>query len=113
MLLPALAWLFIQFSMAGVMLGSSANAMQVEICSSFGIQTISIDPETGEPVEQAVGNGCDWCQSFGVMVDMATRNDVTWSEFERDHTRRLPVLPPMFGPMRLVADFQSRAPPLL
>jgi hypothetical protein len=113
MLFPALAWLFVQFSMSGLMLGSSANAMQVEICSPFGIQTISIDPETGEPVEHAVGGGCDWCQSFGTMIDTATRSDVTWSEFNRDYTRLLPVLAPMAGSMRLVADFHSRAPPIL
>ena len=113
MLLPAVAWLFIQFGMSGIVLGSSANAMQIEICSPFGIQTISIDPETGEPTEQAVGSGCDWCHSFGVMVDTATRDDVSWSEFNRDYSRLLPVLAPMIGPMRLVADFQSRAPPTL
>ena len=113
MLFSALAWLFIQFSMSGIMLGSSANAMQIEICSSFGIQTISIDLETGEPTKQVAGSGCDWCQSFGVMVDAATRHDVRWSTFEQDHTKLLPVLPPMVGPMHLVANFHSRAPPIL
>ncbi len=113
MLLPAVAWLFIQFSMSGIILGSPANAMQVEICSPFGIQMIAIDPETGEPIEQAMGSGCDWCQSFGVMVDAATRHNVAWYPFDRNHKRLLPVLAPMVCPMRLVADFQSRAPPTL
>ena len=113
MLLPAVAWLFIQFSMSGIMLGSSANAMQIEICSPFGIQTISIDPVTGEPSEQAIGSGCDWCQSFGVMADTAKRDDVAWSAFECDHHETLPVSAPMHMPLRLVADFQSRAPPTL
>ncbi|WP_083100859.1 DUF2946 family protein [Pseudophaeobacter leonis] len=113
MLFPAVAWLFIQFSMSGLILGTSANAMQVEICSRFGIQTISINPDTGEPTEQAIGSGCDWCQSFGATIDIATRHDVAWSAFERDHTQILPASPRMHVPLRLVAGFQSRAPPIL
>ncbi|MGJ8561775.1 MAG: DUF2946 family protein [Litorimonas sp.] len=113
MLFPAFAWLFIQFSMSGLMLGTSANAMQIEICSPYGIQTISIDLETGEPAEQVVGSGCDWCQSFGTTIDTATRPDVAWTAFESDHTRLLPASPAMHAPLRLVAGFQSRAPPPL
>lgn len=111
MLFPAVTWLFIQFSMSGIVLGTSANAMQIEICSPFGAQTITIDPETGEPTEQAIANGCDWCQSFSIAVDTASRSDVVWSNFERNYAQLLPVLAPVMGPIRLAAGFQSRAPP--
>lgn len=113
MLFPAMAWLFVQFSMSGVMLSSSAGAMQIEICSPFGIQQISIDPETGEPVEPVIGGGCGWCQSFGVTIDTLPRKNVPWSAFECDFTRLLPTIAPMHTPLRLVADFRSRAPPFL
>ena len=113
MLFPAFAWLFVQFSMSGLVLGTSANAMQIEICLPYGIETVSIDLETGEPTEQVVGNGCDWCQSFGTTIDTATRPDVAWSAFECDYTRRLPASPVMHAPLLLVAGFQSRAPPTL
>lgn len=108
-----MAWLFVQFSMSGIMMGTPANAMQIEICSPFGIETISIDPETGEPAKQVVGGGCDWCQSFGAVIDTAMRDDSLWSKFERDHKCLLPTLAPIHTPLRLVADFQSRAPPIL
>ena len=114
LLFPALSWLFIQFAMSGVMIGSSANAMQIEICSPFGVQQITIDPETGEPVEPVMGGGdCDWCQSFGLIVDTAERGDVGWVIMERDYQRKLVLAPPPYKPLRLVADYQSRAPPLL
>ncbi len=114
MLLPAISWLFIQFAMTGVMVGSSANGMQVEICSPFGIQQITIDPETGEPTEPALGNeGCDWCQSFGLVVDTAERGDVDWQLLAQSHQKLLPLAPSRHTPLRLTADYNSRAPPAL
>ncbi len=113
MLFPAIVWLFIQFSMSGVFIGSSANAMPVEICSSFGIQTILIDMETGEPTEEASSSSCDWCHSFSVVTDPATRHDVTWTAFDQNYKLLLPELPASRDPLHVVADFQSRAPPLL
>lgn len=113
-LFPALTWLFIQFTMSGMMIGSSADAMQIEICSPFGIQQITIDPETGEPVEPiASGDGCDWCQSFGLIVDTANRGAVDWAVMARTYQNRLTLAPPPHKPLRLSADYQSRAPPIL
>lgn len=114
LLFPALTWLFIQFSMAGVMVGSSANAMEIEICSPFGIQVISIDLETGEPVEPVgAGNSCDWCQSFGLIVDTAERGAVDWTTMACGEQQNLALSPAPHTPLRLVADYQSRAPPIL
>lgn len=109
-----MAWLFIQFAMSGIMLGSPANAMQIEICSPFGIQQVTIDPDTGEPIEPVVdGQGCEWCQSFGVIADTAARGDVAWTVLARDFQLRLPVTAPLHKPLRLSADYHSRAPPIL
>lgn len=109
-----MAWLFIQIAMTGVMVGSSANAMQIEICSAFGIQKITIDPETGEPSEPAQGGqGCDWCQSFGLIADTAERADTGWRAMARNYQRRLPLAPSLHNPLRLAADYNSRAPPFL
>jgi hypothetical protein len=113
MLFPAVTWLFIQFAMSGVVLGSSANAMQIEICSPFGVQQIMIDPETGEPVDPVVENGCDWCHSFGAAIDTAERGDVGWAVLDQSFHVLLSSPPPPHSPLRLVADFQSRAPPAL
>lgn len=114
LLFPALTWLFIQFAMAGVFVGSSAGAMQIDICSPFGIQTITIDPDTGEPVEPvASGDGCDWCQSFGLMVDTADRGDDSWQALAHDYQHKLVLAPPLHKPLHLIADYKSRAPPIL
>lgn len=113
-LLPAMTWLFIQFTMVGVFTGSSANAMQIEICSHFGVQTITIDPETGEPVEPiANGDGCDWCQSFGHVVDTAERGDIGWQALAHDYRYKRVLGPSLHKPQRLASDYQSRAPPVL
>lgn len=109
-----MTWLFIQFTMAGVFIGSSANAMQIEICSPFGIQTIMIDPETGEPMEPvASGDGCDWCQSFGLIIDTAERADEGWQALAHDDRYKLALAPQMNKLLWPVADYQGRAPPLL
>ena len=114
LLLPAVTWLFIQFTMSGIVLGSSANAMEVEICSPFGIQQVTIDPKTGEPVEQVVdGAGCDWCQSFGLIVDTGLRGDVGWVVLAQGFQHKLVLSPPPHKQLRLVAGYQSRAPPIL
>lgn len=114
LLFPALTWLFIQFAMSGVMLSSSADAMQVTICSPLGIQQIVLDPETGEPVEPAMsGESCDWCQSFGLITDGTARGDVPWAVFARSYQQKLAQAAPHFQPLRLVADYDSRAPPVL
>ena len=114
LLFPAVSWLFIQFAMAGVMIGSPADATQVEICSPFGIQEVTIDPETGEPIDPSVGGGdCDWCQSFGLVADTAERGNVGWNVIAWNYQYRLTLAPPPHKPLRLVADYDSRAPPLL
>ena len=112
LLVPALVWLFIQFAMSGIMLGSSADAMQVEICTPFGVQQIAIDPATGEPVEQANQGQCDWCQSFGAMVDIESRTHVAWSWVQRDFSHLSAIEPQPHVSLFPVATFQSRAPPM-
>jgi len=97
--------------MSGVMLGSSADAMQVEICSPFGVQQILIDPETGEPVSQTDLGQCEWCQSFGAIVDVQTRTDVSWTALNCEYQTLLPGAQRPHVPLRLAADFHSRAPP--
>jgi hypothetical protein len=114
LLFPALTWLFIQFTMSGIMVGAPANAMQVELCTPFGIQEVTIDLETGEPVDPLVGvHGCDWCQSFGLVADTAARGDIGWVELAREFQLRLPVAAPPVKPLYLAADYHSRAPPVL
>lgn len=113
MLLPALTWLFVQFSMSGIMIGAPATAMQIEICSPFGVQQIMIDFETGEPIEPIVGNDCDWCQSFGAAVDNTERTNVNWVLQKPGFQLLLSAPPTKHKPLRLVAGFQSRAPPFL
>ncbi|MEP0154075.1 MAG: hypothetical protein ABJE81_05310 [Pseudophaeobacter sp.] len=114
LLFPALTWLFIQFTMSGLVLGSSANAMQIEICSPSGVQLITIDPNTGEPSEPtAKGGGCDWCQSFGHFIDTSARDDLNWVVLNLSYQQNLALAPPLHKPLRLIADYQSRAPPLL
>lgn len=113
MLFPALAWLFIQFSMSGVMVGSSASAMEIEICSPFGVQQILIDPETGQPVDPVMAGGCDWCQAFGAAVDTAERGDVACAVLKPGLHVLLASPPLLHTPLRFVADFNSRAPPVL
>ena len=111
MLFPALTWLFIQFSMSGVMIGSPADAMQIEICSPFGVQQILIDPKTGEPAVPIIESDCDWCQSFGSAVEISARGDVDWAVLRPGFHFLLSAPPSLHTPLRLVADFQSRAPP--
>lgn len=114
LLFPALTWLFIQLAMAGVFVGSSAGAMQIEICSSFGVQTITIDPKTGEPVEPvASSDGCDWCQSFGHVLDTAERGDIGWHALTGDYQHKQLLALPLHKPLHLIADNKSRAPPIL
>lgn len=114
LLFPVLSWLFIQFAMSGMMLGSPANAMQIEICSPFGVQQITIDIETGEPIEPAIRGGeCDWCQSFGVVADTIGRGADGWIAMGHGYQYMLVLAPPPHKPLRLVADYQSRAPPSL
>jgi len=113
MILPALTWLFVQFSMSGIMVGTPATATQIEICSPFGVQQIMIDLETGEPVEPMVGGGCDWCQSFGVFADTTDRTNVNWVLHKPGFQLLLSAPPTRHTPLRLVAGFQSRAPPVL
>lgn len=108
------SWLLIQFAMTGVIIGSSANATQIEICSPFGVQQITIDPDTGEPVEPTVGGGgCDWCHSFGLIADTSERGAVGWMAMAHDYQHLLFLAPSPHKPLRLVADYQSRAPPRL
>lgn len=86
----------------------------MEICSPFGVQQITIDPETGEPVEPtAQGADCDWCQSFGVATDVASRADIAWTTFARDFQMRVQLASSPHHILRLAADYQSRAPPVL
>ncbi|MDE4133025.1 hypothetical protein PXK00_07875 [Phaeobacter sp. QD34_3] len=114
LLFPALTWLFIQFSMTGMMIGTSADAMQITICSADGLQQISVNPETGEPVEPAVGGeGCEWCQSFGSVTDCADRGEVSWIAIARSFQQKLVLAPPPHKPLRFVADYDSRAPPFV
>ena len=114
LLLPAVTWLFIQFTMSGIMLGSSANATQIEICSPFGIQKIMIDLETGEPIAPLAGEtGCDWCQSFSQITDTDLGGDVDWAILAQSFQCQLVASPPPHTPLRLAAGFQSRAPPYL
>ncbi|WP_371225797.1 hypothetical protein [Roseovarius sp. 2305UL8-3] len=113
MLFPALTWLLTQFAMTGMIVGTPVNAMQIEICSSYGTTQILIDPETGEPVEQVITGGCDWCQSFGVAVTGTARGDVSWSALEYGFQTRASMAADLDPPLRLTASFQSRAPPTL
>ena len=114
LLFPAIAWLFIQVVMSGAMVGSSANAMQIEICSTFGVQQITIDPETGDPVEPVIHpDGCDWCQSFGQVVDTAERGATGWTALACSYQDKLVLAPPQHTPLRLVADYLCRVPPIL
>ena len=113
MLFPALTWLLTQFAMTGMMGAAPANAMQIEICSSYGTTQILIDPDTGEPVEQGVTHGCDWCQSFGVAVDGTARGDVSWSALEYGFQTRASMAADLDPLLRLTAPFHSRAPPAL
>ncbi|WP_406649622.1 hypothetical protein QEZ52_09000 [Aliisedimentitalea scapharcae] len=100
--------------MSGIVVGSSADAMQIEICSPFGIQQVTIDLETGAPIEpMADGSGCDWCQSFGLITDTASRGDVGWVVLAQTFQHRLVLSPPPHKPLRPIADYQSRAPPRL
>jgi hypothetical protein len=111
MLFPALTWLLIQFTMSGAMIGSPADAMQIDICSPTGVQQIFIDPETGEPTEPMAEMGCEWCQSFGAALDTAVRSDGDWADLNWKAKALLPLPPVQHKPLRLIADFHSRAPP--
>ncbi len=113
MLFPALTWLLTQFAMIGLMGAAPANAMQIEICSSYGTTQILIDPDTGEPVEQVATGGCDWCQSFGVAIDIAARGNTSWSALGCGFQTRASMAADLDPPLRLTASFQSRAPPIL
>ena len=114
MLFPVLTWLFIQFAMSGFSLGPSAAGETIVICSAFGTQEITIDPETGQPQEQAVGgDGCDWCLSFGLTTDTVQQSDAAWVALARSLEDDLPRSAPLHKPLRLVGDYQSRAPPIL
>lgn len=109
-----MVWLFIQFTMAGVFTGSTANAMQLELCSAYGIETITIDPATGEPIEPTAQNeDCDWCRSFSLIVDTADRGAVAWQVLARADGQARMAAPLLPCPVPFVADNQSRAPPLL
>ena len=94
--------------MSGLVLGSSANAMQIEICSPSGVQLITIDPNTGEPSEPtAKGGGCDWCQSFGHFIDTSARDDLNWVVLNLSYQQNLALAPPLHKPLRLIADYHS------
>lgn len=113
LLIPALAWLFVQFSMSGVVLAETSDGVTVEICSAFGIQEVQIDPATGQPVTSVAAHGCDWCHSFGVAITLEPRADVAWVAIAQDFQYGLALAPVPHHPLRLAADFRSRAPPVL
>lgn len=88
--------------------------MTIVICSAFGVQEITIDPETGQPQEQVLDGGeCDWCQSFGVVADTAMRTDAAWIVLAQSFNDDRPGSLPPHKPLRLVGDYQSRGPPIL
>lgn len=75
-------WLVAQFVMTGIFFSSEnpvyASAVQgnlsdsqvVTICTPTGYQTIVLDAD-GNPVSQTQGgHECEWCQSFGVVVQV-------------------------------------------
>jgi hypothetical protein len=113
MLFPALAWLVVQFSMSGIVYGTPAGAMQIEICSAYGAQQIDVDAGSGQPPQPGADSGCDWCHHFGATADLAARDALPWVVLARDFSRLVPPPSRLHQPLRLVADFQSRAPPYL
>ncbi len=112
MILPALVWLFTQFAMSGAMALSASTTTQATLCTPFGQQQITIDLKTGEPVKHIPAQSCDWCQSFGVAVDVMPVTDavahyIVWSR----HIK--PVVKPInIASLWHASGFQSRAPPL-
>ena len=112
MLIPALAWLVVQFSMSGIMAAKPAEAMQIEICSAYGVQQIAADPATGQPPQSGAESGCDWCHHFGATIDPGTREALDWVAVARDFRRPMPTAP-VHMPRHTVAGFDSRAPPRL
>ncbi|MGG7568210.1 DUF2946 family protein [Rhodovulum sp. DZ06] len=115
LILPALAWLVVQFAMAGGVQAASSSGVAVEICSGLSVETILVDPETGLPVdpETAQDEGCDWCRSFGNAVVAPPRLGLDWRQVAFTASRRiLPAETPRH-PLRLVGEIRSRAPPIL
>ncbi|MEQ9260057.1 MAG: hypothetical protein RIG84_13285 [Roseovarius sp.] len=114
LLFPALTWIAVQVAMAGGLHAAPASGLTIELCSTFGTETLVIDLETGEPVEPARATcGCDWCHSFGKAVDLPPRAAPDWQEMAVDFAHRLTLAPPPHLVLRLVGDAQSRAPPVL
>lgn len=113
-LAPTFVWLFIQFSMSGLFASTAEGAIPVELCTSGGVQQIYLDPETGAPIQTTSGGeSCEWCQSFGVITEMVPRGDVEWRAVERSFAYRLVLAPAPHKSLRPVADYHSRAPPVL
>lgn len=115
LILPALAWLVVQFAMAGGVQAETSSGVPVEICSALGVETLLVDPDTGLPVapDAAQDEGCDWCRSFGNAVDAPPRLALDWREIAFSSSRRiLPADTPRHA-LRLVGEVRSRAPPIL
>lgn len=114
LIFPALTWVAVQFAMAGGLQASPAAGLLIELCSSYGGETVVVDLDTGEPAKQAQSSsGCDWCHSFGKAVDVPPRTALDWHELALDFSHRLALAPPPHLVLRLVGDAQSRAPPAL
>ena len=70
-LLPALAWLLVQFAMTGVLVPASTAAVAgpdfgpIVICTAEGLKVIAADGDAGTPSEDPSLSGCKWCQAFG------------------------------------------------
>lgn len=111
---PALAWIVVQFAMAGSLHASPASGLIAELCSGPGKETVVIDLETGEPVEKTERSvGCDWCHSFGKAIDVPARTTLDWRDMAADFSLRLTLTPPPHLVLRLVGHARTRAPPVL
>ena len=100
--------------MVGGLQASPASGLLVEFCSTFGDETVVIDLETGEPVEQTYLSGvCDWCHSFGKAIDVPPRTALDWHAMAVDVSHRLTLTAPPHLVLRLVGHARTRAPPVL
>jgi hypothetical protein len=100
--------------MAGGLQAASAPGIKVELCSDLGTETVIIDLETGEPVEQTErSGGCDWCHSFGKAIDVSPRTALDWHEMAVDFSPRVTLTPPPHLVLRRVGHAHTRAPPVL
>lgn len=120
LLLPALAWLIVQISMAGGFAAAAPQSLEqggqtAWICTGGGMRLVSLDAGgivSDEAMEgSASASGCYWCQAFAAAVSPGGPAAMDLAQALGGPGSVFRVAPDKVLSLRTSA-FHSRAPPL-